>query len=33
MDGPSPTIVDGMLRAQWGGLPSNVLLTFEVSNP
>src|SRR5215831_18657251 len=38
MDGPSPTIVDGMLYvnsgyAQWGGLPGNVLLAFEVRNP
>ena len=38
MDGPGPTIVDGMLYvnsgyAQWGGLPGNVLLAFEVSNP
>src|SRR5947207_6624829 len=35
MDGPGPTIVDGMLYvnsgyAQWGGLPGNVLLAFEV---
>ena len=34
MDGPGPTIVDGMLYvnsgyAQWGGLPGNVLLAFE----
>ena len=33
MDGPGPTIVDGMLYvnsgyAQWGGLPGNVLLAF-----
>jgi polyvinyl alcohol dehydrogenase (cytochrome) len=38
MDGPDPTIVDGMLYvasgyAQWGGLPGNVLLAFEVRNP
>jgi polyvinyl alcohol dehydrogenase (cytochrome) len=38
IDGPGPTIVDGMLYvnsgyAQWGGLPGNVLLAFEVSNP
>jgi polyvinyl alcohol dehydrogenase (cytochrome) len=38
MDGPGPTIVDGMLYvnsgyAQWGGLPGNVLLAFEVGNP
>ena len=38
MDGPGPIIVDGMLYvnsgyAQWGGLPGNVLLAFEVSNP
>jgi polyvinyl alcohol dehydrogenase (cytochrome) len=38
MDGPGPTIVDGMLYvnsgyAQWGGLPGNVLLAFEVSPP
>ena len=36
MDGPGPTIVNGMLYvnsgyAQWGGLPGNVLLAFEVS--
>ena len=36
--GPGPTIVDGMLYvnsgyAQWGGLPGNVLLAFEVRNP
>ena len=35
MDGPGPTIVDGMLYvnsgyAQWGGLPGNALLAFEV---
>jgi polyvinyl alcohol dehydrogenase (cytochrome) len=35
MDGP---LVDGMLYvnsgyAQWGGLPGNVLLAFEVRNP
>jgi polyvinyl alcohol dehydrogenase (cytochrome) len=35
MDGPGPTIVDGMLYVnsgygQWGGLPGNVLLAFEV---
>jgi polyvinyl alcohol dehydrogenase (cytochrome) len=38
MDGPGPTIADGMLYvtsgyAQWGGFPGNVLLAFEVSNP
>src|SRR2546421_1119739 len=38
MDGPGPTIVDGMLYvnsgyAQCGGLPGNVLLAFEVRNP
>ena len=38
MDGPGPTIVDGMLYvnsgyAQWGGLPGNVLLAFEVGTP
>ena len=38
MDGPGPTIVDGMLYVnsgygQWGGLPGNVLLAFEVGNP
>ena len=38
MDGPGPIIVDGMLYvnsgcAQWGGLPGNVLLAFEVRNP
>jgi polyvinyl alcohol dehydrogenase (cytochrome) len=38
MDGPGPTIVDGMLYAasgyaQWSGLPGNVLLAFEVKNP
>jgi polyvinyl alcohol dehydrogenase (cytochrome) len=38
MDGPGPTIVDGMLYvasgyAQWGGLAGNVLLAFEVRNP
>jgi polyvinyl alcohol dehydrogenase (cytochrome) len=38
MDGPGPTVVDGMLYvnsgyAQWGGLPGNVLLAFEISNP
>ena len=38
MDGPGPTIVDGMLYvasgyAQWGGLPGNVLLAFEVGIP
>jgi polyvinyl alcohol dehydrogenase (cytochrome) len=38
MDGPGPTIVDGMLYvnsgyAQWGGLPGNVLLAFEAGNP
>jgi polyvinyl alcohol dehydrogenase (cytochrome) len=36
MDGPGPTIVDGMLYVnsgygQWGGLPGNVLLAFEVA--
>jgi len=35
MDGPGPTIVDGMLYVasgygQWSGLPGNVLLAFEV---
>jgi hypothetical protein len=35
MDGPGPTIVDGMLYAnsgygQWGGFPGNVPLAFEV---
>jgi polyvinyl alcohol dehydrogenase (cytochrome) len=38
MEGPGPIIVDGMLYvnsgcAQWGGLPGNVLLAFEVRNP
>ena len=38
MDGPGPTIVDGMLYvnsgyAQWGGRPGNVLLAFEVGTP
>ena len=38
IDGPGPTIVDGMLYvnsgyAQWGGLPGNVLLAFEVKHP
>jgi polyvinyl alcohol dehydrogenase (cytochrome) len=38
MDGPGPVIVDGMLYvnsgyAQWGGIPGNVLLAFEVGNP
>jgi polyvinyl alcohol dehydrogenase (cytochrome) len=38
IDGPGPSIVDGMLYvnsgyAQWGGLPGNVLLAFEVGNP
>jgi polyvinyl alcohol dehydrogenase (cytochrome) len=38
MEGPGPTIVDGMLYvnsgyAQWGGLPGNALLAFEVGNP
>src|SRR5207237_7542048 len=38
MDGSGPTIVDGMLYvnsgyAQWGGLPGNVLLAFEVRKP
>jgi polyvinyl alcohol dehydrogenase (cytochrome) len=38
MDGPGPTIVDGMLYvnsgyAQWGGLPGNVLLAFEAGIP
>jgi polyvinyl alcohol dehydrogenase (cytochrome) len=37
MDGPGPTIVDGMLfvnsgYSQWGGQPGNVLLAFEVRN-
>jgi polyvinyl alcohol dehydrogenase (cytochrome) len=36
MDGPGPTIVDGMLYVasgygQWGGLPGNVLLAFGVN--
>jgi polyvinyl alcohol dehydrogenase (cytochrome) len=38
MEGPGPIVVDGMLYvnsgyAQWGGLPGNVLLAFEVRNP
>ena len=38
MDGPGAVIVDRMLYvnsgyAQWGGLPGNVLLAFEVGNP
>ncbi|WP_027582751.1 PQQ-binding-like beta-propeller repeat protein [Bradyrhizobium sp. Ai1a-2] len=38
MDGPGPVIVDGMLYvnsgyAQWGGIPGNALLAFEVSQP
>ena len=38
MDGPGPTIVDGMLYVnsgygQWGGQPGNVLLAFEVRPP
>jgi polyvinyl alcohol dehydrogenase (cytochrome) len=38
MDGPGPIAVNGMLYvnsgyAQWGGLPGNVLLAFEVGNP
>jgi polyvinyl alcohol dehydrogenase (cytochrome) len=38
MDGPGPTVVDGMLYvnsgyAQWGGQPGNVLLAFEITNP
>jgi polyvinyl alcohol dehydrogenase (cytochrome) len=38
MDGPGPTVVDGMLYVnsgytQWGGLPGNVLLAFEIGNP
>jgi polyvinyl alcohol dehydrogenase (cytochrome) len=38
IDGPGPTIVDGMLYVnsgypQWGGLPGNVLLAFEARNP
>src|SRR5215475_7684936 len=38
IDGPGPIVVDGMLYvnsgySQWGGLPGNVLLAFEVSNP
>jgi polyvinyl alcohol dehydrogenase (cytochrome) len=38
MDGPGPTIAGGMLYVnsgygQWGGLPGNVLLAFEVRNP
>jgi polyvinyl alcohol dehydrogenase (cytochrome) len=37
MNGPGPTVADGMLYvnsgyAQWGGLPGDVLLAFEVSN-
>jgi polyvinyl alcohol dehydrogenase (cytochrome) len=35
MDGPGPTVAGGMLYvnsgyAQWGGLPGNVLLAFEI---
>jgi polyvinyl alcohol dehydrogenase (cytochrome) len=38
MDGPGPTVVDGMLYvnsgyAQWGGQPGNVLLAFEAGIP
>jgi hypothetical protein len=36
MDGPDPTIVDGMLyvnSGQSGDLHGNVLLAFEVRNP
>ncbi|HMM91365.1 outer membrane protein assembly factor BamB family protein [Bradyrhizobium sp.] len=38
MDGPGPIVVDGMLYvnsgyAQWGGLPGNVLLAFEIGSP
>ena len=38
MEGPGPTIAGGMLYVnsgygQWGGLPGNVLLAFEVGNP
>jgi polyvinyl alcohol dehydrogenase (cytochrome) len=38
MDGPGPTIVDGILYvasgyAQWNGLAGNVVLAFEVRNP
>ena len=38
IDGPGPSIVDGMLYvnsgyAQWGGQYGNVLLAFEVGNP
>ena len=38
MDGPGPTIVDGMLYvnsgyAQWGGLPGNVLLAWKSGDP
>jgi polyvinyl alcohol dehydrogenase (cytochrome) len=38
MDGPGPTVVDGMLYvnsgyAQWGGLPGNVVLAFEIRSP
>ena len=38
MDGPGPTIVDGMLYvasgyAQWSGLPGNALLAFEAGIP
>jgi len=38
MDGPGPTIVDGMLYvnsgyAQWGGQSGNVLLAFEIGKP
>jgi len=35
IDGPGPVIVDGMLYTnsgygQWGGVPGNVLLAFEI---
>jgi polyvinyl alcohol dehydrogenase (cytochrome) len=38
IDGPGPVIVNGMLYinsgyAQWSGIPGNVLLAFEVSQP
>ena len=38
MEGPGPTIAGGMLfvnsgYGQWGGLPGNVLLAFEVGSP
>jgi polyvinyl alcohol dehydrogenase (cytochrome) len=38
IDGPGPVVVDGMLYvnsgyAQWSGIPGNVLLAFEVSQP